>query len=172
MTPEKLHLALNHLPLLGFTFALIPLLYGLFARNQTALLLGFIIATIGGWATPFIMGTGEAAYERYKSGEVRQHLDAAAIEALERHEEIGHKGSKLLYATAVISTIGLVVSIYRPRHSSRSLAWLLVFMCLVSVTLAIWIADSGGKIRRPDFRSEMNQTHELMHPIQTEVKTG
>lgn len=151
MTPEKLHLALNHLPLLGFAFAIIPLFLGLIAKNRTALMSGFIIATIGGWATPLIMNTGEKAYERYKTGEVREYLDPAAIQVLEHHEEIGHKWSKLLYATAVVATVGLIASIFQPRRS-KIVAWILLVMCIVSAIGAIRVADSGGQIRRPDFR--------------------
>ncbi|MGB0408406.1 MAG: hypothetical protein ACPGIC_00285 [Opitutales bacterium] len=151
MTPEKLHLALNHIPLIGMGFAIIPLLFGLISKSRPALLSGFMIATVAGWATPFIMGAGEQAYERYKHGEIRKQLDPGAVAALEIHEEIGHSWSKLLYTTAVVASIGLVAAIYQPR-SCKPLAWLLLLMCIASVIAAVQIADSGGKIRRPDFR--------------------
>ncbi|MGA0334305.1 MAG: hypothetical protein ACO3NW_10155 [Kiritimatiellia bacterium] len=42
MTPEHLHLALNHLPLLGAALSLIPILIGLLTRNRMTLLSGLL----------------------------------------------------------------------------------------------------------------------------------
>lgn len=151
MSPEKLHLALNHLPLVGLAFALLPLLIGLFAKSKEALISGLLIATLAGWATPLIMETGEEAYERYEDGPPRAYLDADVEDWLHLHEERAHTWSKLLYATAATASIALLLAFFH-LPLSRKLSWLVVLLCLSSVAASVFIADSGGTIRRVDFR--------------------
>lgn len=152
MTPEHLHLALNHLPFLGAAFAIIPLLYGLVSKSRPALLAGLTIGAIAGWATPFVMATGEAAYERYEEGPIAKFLDPGAEHYLEIHEERAHAWSKVMYASALVATLGLFAAAYRERWATPSAIAALIFS-VASVLSGVWIAESGGKIRRPDFRS-------------------
>ncbi len=154
MPPEKLHLALNHLPLIGLAFALIPLLVGLIWKSRPALISGLLVATIAGWATPFIMSTGEAAYERYEDGPPRVHLDSEVEDWLHLHEERAHTWSKLLYGTAVVATGTLLLAFFK-YPLARKVSWLVCLLCLSSVGASVWIADSGGAIRRVDFRSNL-----------------
>ena len=71
MRPEYVHLFLNHIPIIGLAFAVIHLLLGLIKNNSTTLLAGLLIAVLSGWTTPFVMDSGEHAYERYKQGSSR-----------------------------------------------------------------------------------------------------
>lgn len=151
MSPEKLHLALNHLPLVGLAFALLPLLVGLFAKSKASLISGLLIVTLAGWATPFIMETGEQAYERYEDGPPRAYLDADVEDWLHLHEERAHTWSKLLYATAATASLALVLCFFH-LPMARRLSWLVAILCLASVAASVYIADSGGAIRRVDFR--------------------
>jgi peptidoglycan/LPS O-acetylase OafA/YrhL len=151
MTPEHLHLALNHVPLIGLICAIVPLAIGLFTRNRPALIAGLVLVTVCGWVTPVVMETGEEAYERYEEGPVARFLDPQAGVYLEQHEERAEKGSKVMLATAVLGTLALGASFWRQRVG-QGLAVLVIVGCLASAAAGIWIADSGGKIRRPDFR--------------------
>ena len=76
MTPEHLHLVVNHIPVLGAAFALIPILTGLIARNRACLICGLVMAMVAGWTTPIVMGSGEEAYKRYEHGAPAAYLDA------------------------------------------------------------------------------------------------
>jgi hypothetical protein len=153
ITSEHLHLALNHLPFLGAAFAIIPLLIGLFKHQRTTVFAGLIIAIISGWATPFVMNTGESAYERYEEGPIASYLDPQAEEYLEVHEHRAEAWSKVMYASAVICSLGIIVLIWRPRVIVP-VASLAALSCVASLGSGIWIAESGSTIRRPDFRSE------------------
>lgn len=153
MTPEHLHLALNHLPFLGAGFALIPLIMGWITRQRTTVIAGLMVAALAGWATPLVMSTGEAAYERYEEGPVKPYLDAEAEAFLEIHEHRAHDWSKVMYASAVISTLGLVVLLRKP-DLTRVMAAVAALFCLLSLVSGLWISASGGPIRRPDFRGE------------------
>lgn len=152
MTPEHIHLATNHIPVLGAGFAILPLLWGLLRRNRGLLLCGLVMAAVSGWVTPVVMSTGESAYERYEHGAVSDQLDPDVAPYLHAHEERAHTWSKVMYITAVLATAGLVASGWR-RDVTRWLSGAVVVSCVVSVGAGVWIAESGGTIRRPDFRA-------------------
>jgi hypothetical protein len=151
MTPEHLHLALNHLPFLGSGIAILPLIVGILGRSKATLITGLALATIFGWVTPVVMSTGEAAYGRYEEGSVRVFLDANVERALDSHEERAETWSKTMYLSAIVSTLALGISLWR-FSIGRFVSIAAAFFCLVAFASGIWIAESGGQIRRPDFR--------------------
>lgn len=153
MTAEELHLALNHIPFLGSALALVPILVGLFTRNKTTLLTGLALAALTGWVTPFVMETGEQAYERYEHGPVQPFLDSNFEDSLHVHEHRAHDWSKVLYASAAVSTLALLLVLWKPR-AGNLVSILAAVLCLAAFLSGVWIAESGGKIRRPDFRGE------------------
>jgi len=151
-TPEQLHVALNHLPFLGAGFALIPLAIGFVAKSRNTVLAGLLVAVLSGWITPVVMSTGEAAYERYEDGPIARYLDPQAEVFLEVHEHRAEAWSKLMYASAVMSTICLALLLWKPSWI-RGLSAAAAAFCCASLLSGIWIAESGGLIRRPDFRA-------------------
>jgi hypothetical protein len=152
-TPEHLHLALNHLPFLGAGFAIIPLAIGFITKNKNAVLSGLLIAALSGWLTPIVMETGESAYERYEKGPIAQFLDPQAEQFLETHEHRAEVWSKAMYVNAVIATLCLGLLLWKPNWAA-SLSGAAIVFCLVALFSGIWIAESGGLIRRPDFRGD------------------
>ncbi len=152
MTPEHLHLALNHLPFLGSGFALIPLLVGILFKSRAALVSGLLIAALSGWSTGLVMDTGEKAYERYHNEPISSMIGAAGEEAMELHEERAHDWSKVMYASAIVATLGLAACA-KFRKAERWAAGASAILCAASLGAGIYTAESGGKIRRPDFRS-------------------
>lgn len=151
MTPEHLHLALNHVPFLGAGFALVPLVIGFLTKQKQTVVAGLVIAAASGWVTPIVMATGESAYERYEDGPVARFLDPQAESVLEVHEHRAEAWSIVMYAGAVVSTTGLALMIWFPRRV-RPISGTVSFFCLASVVAGAWVASSGGPIRRPDFR--------------------
>jgi hypothetical protein len=163
-TPEHLHLALNHLPFLGAGFAIIPLAIGFVTKNKNVVFAGLLIAVLSGWVTPIVMETGESAYERYEKGPIAKFLDPQAEQFLEIHEHRAEAWSKAMYANAVISTLCLGLLLWKPG-CARSLAATATVFCLVSLFSGIWIAESGGHIRRPDFRGDqITGAAKVSHP--------
>lgn len=151
-TPEHLHVALNHLPFLGAGFALIPLLLGFILRQRTTILAGLLLAAASGWVTPVVMETGEGAYERYEDGPVAKYLDPNAEQFLENHEHRAEKWSIALYLSAVVSTICLILVLWK-ASLARVLSLVAAIFCAAALLSGMWIAQSGGLIRRPDFRT-------------------
>lgn len=151
-TPEHIHLALNHVTFLGAGFALIPLIWGMVSRNRGTVMAGLLIAAISGVSTAFVMGSGEEAYERYKEGPVTEYLDAGFYEWMHEHEERAHFWSKIMYLSALVSSVGLVV-LWKKPGLLLPVALAASVLCLASLVAGVWIAESGGHIRRPDFRA-------------------
>jgi hypothetical protein len=151
MTQEHIHIAVNHLPFLASGIAFIPIIVGIFLRSKATLITGLAIAAVFGWITPFVMSTGEEAYERYEEGTVRTFLDANVEQALETHEEQAETWSKAIYLSAIISTLALGISVWR-LSIGRYFSVAAAIACLAALGSGMWIAESGGKIRRPDFR--------------------
>ncbi len=130
---------------------MLPLLLGILTRHRTTLLAGLLIAALSGWVTPRVMETGENADERYEEGPVQPYLDPAAKAFLEIHEHRAEAWAKVLYASAAWSTLGLLLAFWRTSWS-QVVGLTAALACLASVGAGAWIAESGGKIRRPDFR--------------------
>jgi hypothetical protein len=168
MTPEHLHLALNHIPVIGLGCALVPLLIGLYHNQRATLVSGLLLAAASGWMTPLVMETGEEAYERYERGPVASLLDAGADEAMEIHEERAELWSVAMYVAAAVASFGLLVAWLRPSWLF-GVGCLAVVACIAGNLAGIWVAESGGKIRRPDFRasapelSAREEGHEREH---------
>ena len=76
-TPEHLHVALNHVALIGLSVAILPLMIGLIRKDRGALLSGLLIVLICGLSIPVVMETGEGA--------AGIQLDSAAAAFLESH---------------------------------------------------------------------------------------
>ncbi len=151
MTPEKLHLALNHFVFLFPLAALIPLVIGLIIKSRATLISGICIALVGGLLTGLVMGTGEDAYKRYEEGPVAAFLDSGAESALEHHEEMAHNWAKVMYALAAVSIGALISAFVKPKWLYKT-GMLVILLSVASIFAGVYIADSGGKIRRPDFR--------------------
>lgn len=151
MTPEKIHLVLNHIPLLACIFAAPIVIFGLIRRSKEIELTGLILTFSGSLFTGLVMGSGEEAYERYKDGPVAAQLDPAAEEWLDIHNDRAHTVGKVFYGVIGLSLLAIVARIRFPRIS----LWMTLIALassLIAIAGGIWTADSGGKIRRPDFR--------------------
>ena len=151
-TPEHIHLLINHLPLVGFGAAALALLYALIIKDKKSLMLGFLFTIIFGGATYFVIETGEAAHERFESPPLETLIGGEGIEWMEIHHERAETVSKLMYATAALGLIGLILGFTDTRRLFI-VGFLALLMSLASVGAGMWVADAGGKIHHPEFRS-------------------
>ena len=152
MTPEHLHLVLNHFPIIGLACACVPLFIGIVKNSRTTIISGLLLAAVCGWMTFAVMETGEQASERYETAPISNYLDANFAHYLDIHEERADKGSKVMYAAAVLATLNLILIVWN-APVGRWASIVVLIACLLSAAAGVWIADAGGKIRRPDFRT-------------------
>lgn len=150
-TPEHLHVALNHVALIGLPVAIIPLAIALIRKDRGALLSGLLIVLICGLSIPIVMETGDGAAERLITGEAGVHLDRAATSFLLEHEKRADVAATVVYITTGLAAAGLLIMRIKPKHQ-YILAAVALTACIICTALLVWTAEAGGQIRHPEFR--------------------
>jgi hypothetical protein len=145
MNLTHLHLALNHVPVLGTVFGLALFAYALWRKNNDIekVALGvFVLAALLAIPTYF---TGEPAEETIKS------LPGVFESLIERHESAATIAFSALGVLGLISIVGLVAfrrgKLIPPWFASVTLA-----VAILVSGLMTWTANMGGKIRHSEIR--------------------
>lgn len=158
--PEHLHVMLNHLPV-TLSLLLAPILIaGLIARSHAVLAVAFSLGLLADLSTPFVMQTGERAYDRFNANQIQPPLDNRGDIAMEMHEEAAEKAAPFLYVTGLGCIAGLIFLRWRPDWV-RGCAYLVMIISLAAAALTLRAATLGGHIRHPEFRpaTEENPQH-------------
>lgn len=158
LTPEHLHVALNHLPLIGLAASLLPLLYGLFRKNTEVLIIALCMCVLFGGSTFAVMWTGETAEDRFEQTSMPVLLDAAGKKWMEIHEDRAKIAAVSGYLVAVIGLVSLVLGKWSTQYRYLG-GWVTCIALVTAITLMVWVADSGGQIRHPEFRSAVQSTN-------------
>lgn len=152
-TPAHLHLALNHVPIIGLSVATLPVLAGILFHSRAALASGLLAVMLCACAMPAIMETGEAAREAFVDGSAQPPLDDAGNDAFYQHAGRARIAAPLVYAAGILALVALLVMIRFPRQAAW-IGWAVLFGCLLSIILSAWTAEAGGRIRHEEFRPE------------------
>ena len=148
MDPLRLHLVLNHLPIIGSAMALGVLLVGLIRSNLTVIRTALALAVVSLAAVPVVNWSGEKAE---KIVEKSDWLDADGAEWLDEHEERGEAAVATLLSALAVCVLALALGAFRE-------SWLKWAAIVAALSLAIglgnglWAAASGGKIRHTEIR--------------------
>jgi hypothetical protein len=147
-----LHLALNHVPVLGAPFLLGLLLWS-WARRQTVtlrfclwLFVGLAVASIA------IKFTGDFAAEKV---DAQPGFDKSLIE---RHEESADQATTGVFCMGLAAAVALFMS----RRGRPTPAWalgLLAVLALATFALMARTANRGGHIRHPEIRPASEVRH-------------
>lgn len=145
MNLTHLHLALNHIPVLGTAFALALLVFGIWRKSnelkKTALLTFVVIAIT---AVPAYL-TGEPAEDGVEG------LPGVSEAIIKQHEEAAGIAFACIGVLGVIALLGLLAL----RHGKAVPAWFAGLMVIASLTvsgLMAWTANIGGQIRHTEIR--------------------
>ncbi len=141
----QLHLALNHVPVIGFPVLLLLLAVGWFRKSeemQRVLLWSIALLAIAAIAIKF---TGDFAAEQSSE----QFADVKAI--VSRHEQAGDQ------ATTAVFLLGLAtgLSLFLARGKKVIRPWTLALVLLIGIaTILLYVrtAHSGGQISHPELR--------------------
>ena len=161
LNPEHIHVVVNHIPLIGLGCALLLLLIGLVGRRKESLTIGLLLAALCGGATPVVMWSGEEAEHEWLHSESAAHLGAEGHAWAKEHEERAETGVWVIYAATVLSVLSLAtMRIKKLKKVFWTLTVLTTLGCAASIATAAWIADSGGKISHPEFRTGPAPLHD------------
>jgi hypothetical protein len=150
-TPAHLHLAINHVPIIGLTVACLPLLIGILFHSRGALASGLLAVILCAATMPAIMETGEAAQESFADGSIDPGMDVAGKAAFREHSHRAKATAPVVYAAGILALVALLSLISFPRQAAW-ISWAVILGSVLSIALSIWTAEAGGRIRHPEFR--------------------
>jgi hypothetical protein len=136
------HLVLNHVPILGASFALPLLAVGIFRRNETLLRAGWVALVVVALVAGPVYLAGEGAEE------IVEHLPGVSHDAIEAHEEIALFALIGAVTLGVVSLAALFLSRRGPAPAGIRIGSLV--LALVVAGIMTLTADKGGRIRHPE----------------------
>lgn len=143
----QLHLALNHLPVMGVPFLLVLMMWGMFRRSAEILRLSHGWMVLLCILSIVLKFTGDFAAE-----EGAGRLSGSKV-WVERHEQSADQATTGLFLLGVSSAVGWVVGRRRPSVPSWA-NWTSLGLGVVTVILVGRAAHFGGQISHPELRVE------------------
>ena len=145
MNSAHLHLALNHLPVVGSLVALALLAAGLWKRSEDIKRAGlWLLLASAVFALPVYL-TGEPAED------IVERLPGVSDQLIEQHESAAGVAVAALAVLGAIAMAGLIAF----RGGRKMVPWFAVMVLagnLVACSLMGWTASIGGKIRHTEIR--------------------
>jgi hypothetical protein len=140
------HLAVNHLPIVGTGIALLLLLVGFFRKDDGVLRAGLLVVLVSGLAAVPAVQSGERAEEQL------EHVVALEESVVESHEEAAEATQWLALAAAFLAILTYVAMV-RPGALQKWSGWLTFAVLLVAAAVFATVlrtAQTGGHIRHPE----------------------
>jgi hypothetical protein len=78
-------------------------------------------------------------------------MDAAGKAAFREHSGRAKFTAPVLYAAGILALVALLALIKFPRQAAI-IGWAVLIGNLLSISLSVWTAEAGGRIRHPEFR--------------------
>jgi len=150
-TPAHLHLALNHVPIIGLAVACLPVLVGILFHSRGALASGLLAVILCAATMPAIMETGEGAQESFVDGSIEPGMDVAGKAAFREHSHRAKATAPVVYAAGILALVSLLALIKFPRQAAW-IGWAVLLGSAISIALSVWTAEAGGRIRHTEFR--------------------
>ncbi len=145
MNWTQLHLALNHLPVVGTLFVLLLLVLGMIRGSEELKRLALQISLALFLLAMAAKYTGDWAHED-------GHAEGEDAERVELHEQAGDQAVTGMFVLAAVSLAGLI----RTRKRKLLPAWATIgalVLALATVLLMARAANLGGQIHHPELRS-------------------
>ena len=145
MNWAHLHLALNHVPVIGLPIVLLLLAWAIVRRSAELLKASFGLIILLAVVTVIVQVTGEPAEELVEG------LPGVVESMVEAHEESALLGSIGVVVVGVIALFGL----WRLGTGKILPQWYSSVVLIAGLTVAgmmVWIANLGGQIRHTEIR--------------------
>ena len=139
LSPVELHLALNHLPVAGFLFAVGLLAAALVTRSRDLSLASLLAVLISALLAIPVYLSGESTEEALEKLGVSEAV-------MERHEEMAEVTFIVVQIVGAASLIAFVLA-WRSAGIQRAATATILLLSLVAAGLIGWTAKLGGEIR-------------------------
>lgn len=138
------HIAINHIPIIGVPIVLIFLLIGLVMRNQGLVKVSMYGFGILGFITLFVAGAGAAA-----QGIVNDELINAEL-FIHRHKIAAFMTGAVVVILGVWSTIGAASFSKASRSQKTIFSGGSTVLAVVAIGMLFWTAQRGTMINHPE----------------------
>ena len=161
ITSERIHTALNHIPLIGLMISLVPLVTGLILRDRRMLITALVMCIFCSGFVLVVMMTGDAAKGHFLGRLSELNLvDSSTREFVEAHEKRADLFGNFVFGEMIAAMAALAVVLTKPKRQFFA-GWIVVLTTLAALAALIWVADSGGKIRHPEFRPSVSSVEPI-----------
>jgi hypothetical protein len=143
MNPVQVHLALNHVPIVGGAIGAILLVAALVGRNREWLRAAFALQVICAVVAIPVFRSGEPTEE------IVEHVPGVLHGAIEAHEDIAVVALRLILALGAVALFGLV-QMRGGRSAARPIPFAAVALALATSVVFGVTAHRGGLIRHPE----------------------
>ncbi|MFW7380617.1 MAG: hypothetical protein ACOH5I_17525 [Oligoflexus sp.] len=154
MTDVHLHLILNHLPVVGFIFAIGFLAYAFLQTSADVkrVALGFVFVTA--------LSTIPAYYSGEGAEDVVENLSGFNEDLIEAHEERAELALALTQITGFIALVSLLFGRASTPQRLKTLSLVTIVAAIASAVALGLTANTGGKIRHSEIRNGQEEPHD------------
>jgi uncharacterized membrane protein len=146
MNQTHIHLLITHLPIFGSILGSIVLAYGINTKSKQTKIAAYIVFIISSIGACIAYLTGEAAEETV------ENIQGVVKKMIEEHEEFAIVALISLIILGLASIIGLFLTLRKPLLT-KTMAWVVLFISIISFGLVVWTGYLGGKIRHTEINS-------------------
>jgi uncharacterized membrane protein len=149
MNQTHIHLLITHLPIFGSILGGLVLLHGIWVRSDQTKIAAYYIFILSSIGAGIAYLTGEAAEETV------ENIQGVVEATIKTHEEFALFALISLIILGVLSILGLFLTI-RKSPLTRTIAFIILFISLISFGLVARTGYLGGQIRHTEINSTNN----------------
>lgn len=149
MDHTHIHLLINHLPVIGSILGVVVLVQAVWTRNAQTSAAAFNLFIISAVGAGIAYYTGEAAEETV------ERIQGISENTINTHEDMALYALVSIIVLGVFSILGHLYLIKEFRLN-RSLAWIILFIGLISFGLMARTGYTGGQIRHTELNFGSN----------------
>ena len=149
MNQTHIHLLITHLPIFGSILGGLVLLHGIWVRSNQTKIAAYYIFILSSIGAGIAYLTGEAAEETV------ENIQGVVEATIKTHEEFAFFALISLIILGVLSILGLFLAI-RKSTLTRTIAFIILFISLISFGLVARTGYLGGQIRHTEINSTNN----------------
>lgn len=156
MNQTHIHLLITHLPIFGSILGGLVLAHGLWTKSNQTKIAAYNLFVISAIGAGIAYLTGEAAEETV------ENIQGIVEATINQHEEFALFALISLIILGLTSIIGLFITL-KNLAMTRTVAFIILFISLVSFGLVARTGYLGGQIRHTEIASATN-----LSPVQNE----
>jgi uncharacterized membrane protein len=153
MNQTHIHILITHLPIFGSILGAFVLAYGLYSKSSDTKVTAYFLFIISAIGAGIAYLTGEAAEEAV------ENIPGVIETTINAHEEFAMFALISLIILGIASIIGLFMTL-KKTPLARTIAFVILFLSLISFGLVARTGYLGGQIRHTEIENGENFKNE------------